>query len=76
MLVRIGSIVTAELFGGTEVTGKVINIEICKSGEKYGGRVVKNCDLDKQSIGVIDLDNGHWCYFYQVKKVEENSNSY
>ena len=74
MLVKIGYTVTATLFGGTEVTGKVLSIEICKIGEKYG-RSVKTCNLEKHSNGVLILDCNHWCYFYQVKSVE-SQNSY
>lgn len=65
---KIGDIVTATLFGDTEVTGKIEGIQICRSVEKEG-RPVSQCDLDKHSNGVIDLDCGHWCYFYQVKRI-------
>ena len=60
MLVKIGYKVTATLFGGTEVTGKVLSIEICKIGEKYG-RSVKTCNLEKHNNGVLILDCNHWC---------------
>ena len=66
---KIGDAVTASLFGGELVTGKVEDIQICRQGEKEG-RSVQSCDLDKHSNGVIDLDCGHWCYFYQVKDIE------
>ena len=65
---KIGDTVTATLFGGEEVTGQVESIEICARDEKYG-RVVSQCDLDKHSNGVLDLSCNHWCYFYQVKKI-------
>ena len=65
---KIGDTVTATLFGGEEVTGKVEDIQICRRGEKEG-RSVGQCDLDKHSNGVIDLSCDHWCYFYQVKRI-------
>jgi len=68
MLVKIGSVVVAELWGGEEVTGKVLSIEICPLGSKYG-KSVKSCNLEKHSNGVLSLDCWHWCYFYQVKSV-------
>ena len=66
--VKLGDTVTASLFGGTLVIGKVEDIQICARGSKEG-RPVKQCDLDKHSNGVLDLDCGHWCYFYQVKRI-------
>ena len=65
---KIGDTVTATLFGGTEITGKVEDIQICARGAKEG-RHVNTCNLDTHSNGVIDLDCGHWCYFDQVKKI-------
>ena len=65
---KIGDTVTASLFGGEVVTGQVESIEICAQGKKEG-RPVRSCDLDKHSNGVIDLSCGHWCYFYQVKRI-------
>ena len=65
---KIGDIVTASLFGGELVTGKVEDIQICRIGEKEG-RFVSQCDLDKHNNGVLGLDCGHWCYFYQVKRI-------
>ena len=66
--VKIGDTVTATLFGGERVTGQVESIEICALGSKEG-RSVKTCDLDKHHNGVIDLSCDHWCYFYQVKRI-------
>lgn len=67
---KIGDTVTAVLFGGEIVTGQVEDIQICARGEKYG-RSVSQCDMDKHSNGVLDLSCGHWCYFYQVKRIEQ-----
>ena len=33
-----------------------------------GGKLEKECDIDRD-YGVIDLSNGHWCYFDQIKYV-------
>lgn len=65
--VKIGDKIRHSLFGGEVLTGIVEDIQICRRGEK-SGRSVKSCDISKHH-GVIDLDNGHWCYFYQVKNV-------
>ena len=49
-------------------TAEVLSIEICKMGEKYG-RSVKQCDLNKHGNGTLELDDNHWCYFDQVKRI-------
>ena len=49
-------------------TATVLSIEICKMGEKYG-RSVKSCDLDKHKNGTLELDDNHWCYFDQVRRI-------
>lgn len=67
MIVKVGDTIKHSLFGGEVLTGKVEEIQICREGEKYG-RSVKAADVSKHH-GVIDLDNGHWCYFYQVIKI-------
>ena len=66
--VKIGDTVSATLFGGQHVTGKVEGIEICAIDSKYG-RPVSSCDMDKHRNGVLELDCGHWCYFNQVRHV-------
>lgn len=68
MKIKIGDTVTACLFGDEHVTGKVESIEVCARDSKYGKSVTR-CDTNKHSNGVIDLDCGHWCYFYQVKHI-------
>ena len=65
--IKIGDIVSAQLFGGKKVTGAIESIEVCRSGEKYG-KSVSTCDLSKHPNGVIELDCGNWCYFNQIKK--------
>ena len=64
MQVKIGDKICHSLFGGDRLTGIIEDIQICREGEK-SGRSVKTADVRKHH-GVIDLDNGHWCYFYQV----------
>ena len=66
--IKIGDTITASLFGGQLVEDKIESIEICARDSKYG-RAVRRCDLDKHSNGTIDLDCGHWCYFYQVNQI-------
>lgn len=66
--IKIGDTVTATLFGGQKVTGKIENIELCARGSKTG-RKVNQCDLDYHHHGVLDLDCGHWCYFDQVVRL-------
>lgn len=65
--IKIGDTVSAYLFGGQLVTGVIESIEICRRGEKYG-KSVSTCDLSKHSEGVVELDCGKWCYFYQIKR--------
>ena len=65
--VKIGDTVSAELFTGEVVTGKVKNIEICEDGDKYGEKV-EECNIDWHT-GVLDLDCNHWCYFDQVNSI-------
>ncbi len=67
MKIKIGDKIRHSLFGGQVLTGIVEDIQICRQGEKFG-RSVKSCDVSKHH-GVLDLDNGHWCYFDQVKQV-------
>ena len=64
MKIKVGDKIRHSLFGGKVLTGIVEDIQICRRGEKIG-RSVESCDVSKHH-GVIDLDNGHWCYFYQV----------
>lgn len=68
MKIRIGNTVEHSLFGGDVLIGVIEEIEICKQGEK-SGRPVKQCDTSKHNNGVLTLNNGHWCYFYQIRKI-------
>ena len=69
MKIKIGDTATARLFGGERVTGKIESIEICARDEKYG-KSVNQCDTNKHSNGTVDLDCGHWCYFYQLESIK------
>lgn len=64
MKIKIGDKIKHSLFGGQKLIGIVEDIQICRQGEKEG-RPVKSADVRKHH-GVIDLNNGHWCYFDQV----------
>ena len=64
MKVKIGDTIKHSLFGGQKLIGKITEIQICRRGEKEG-RSVKTADTEKHH-GVVDIDNGHWCYFDQV----------
>lgn len=68
MIIKIGNTIEHSLFGGQVLTGIIKVIEICRQGEKTGRRV-DQCDVSKHNNGVLDLDNGHWCYFYQIIRV-------
>lgn len=67
MKVKIGDKIRHVLFGGEVLTGIVEDIQICRQGMK-SGRYVKSADVSKHH-GIIDVDNGHWCYFDQIKEV-------
>lgn len=70
MKVKIGDKIRHSLFGGHVTIGTIEDIQICRQGEK-SGRSVKSANVKKHH-GVIDLDNGHWCYFYQIKNIINN----
>jgi hypothetical protein len=65
--VKIGDQVEYNPWIGQSRTATVKGIEICPYGTKYG-RSVSGCDMSKHN-GVLDLSDGHWCYFDQVKRV-------
>jgi len=64
---KVGDAVHYTLFGGEQGISTVTYIEICRRGEKYG-RAVKSCHINKHH-GVVNLNNGHWCYFDQINKI-------
>ena len=67
MRVKVGDKIKHTLFGGEVSTGIVEDMQICRQGMK-SGRSVKSANVSKHH-GVIDVDNGHWCYFDQVRAV-------
>ena len=67
MKVKLGDKIRHTLFGGEVCTGIVEDMQICRKAIK-SGRSVKSADVSKHH-GVIDVDNGHWCYFDQVRAV-------
>lgn len=68
---KIGDSITYKMWGGETAKAKVLGIEICKEGFK-SGRAVSKCDIDKHSNIVLDLDNNHWAYGYQIKTINSN----
>lgn len=71
---KIGDTVQVKQWDGKIATAKVLSIEICREGEK-SGRPVNSCNLDAHKNGTLDLDNNHWCYFYQVQRVIPQDNN-
>lgn len=68
MKIKIGDHIRYKMWSGKMVTAGVLGIEICKEGMK-SGRPVSQCDLEKHNNVVLDLDNQHWAYGYQVKEI-------
>lgn len=67
MKVKLGDKIRHSIFGGKSKVGIIQDIQICRQGCK-SGRSIKSADVNKHH-GVIDLDSGHWCYFYQVIEI-------
>lgn len=44
----------------------VESIEICMPGESDGGKLVDEAYWSERENFVVDLDNGHWAYGYQI----------
>jgi hypothetical protein len=48
---------------------KIISIDFCKKGEKYGDEV-QEIEWNKvKEHAVVTLDNGHWAYGSQIKRM-------
>lgn len=45
---------------------KVMSIELCRNGDKYG-EPVNEVDWSQKDSITVDLDNGHWAYGDQIK---------
>ena len=56
--VKIGDEVLYVPYTGSQKNAIVVNIEICRIGEKYGNSV-NCCDIDQHSNGKITLSNHH-----------------
>jgi hypothetical protein len=64
-LIKIGTKVDSR-FGEAKVT----SIDLCENaGEKEGIHVEKIL-VDLKDRCIFDLDNGHWCYGYQITPQE------
>lgn len=77
-IIKIGTKVKYRLRGDrTPKTAKVVGIEECECGEKYGESVDKvefRYRAGNFSAGVeytFDLDDGHWCYGEQIIRIVE-----
>ena len=69
--VSVGDTVLYQPWGGEPKTATVMEIEVCKRGEKYG-RVVNNCNIDLYDNGTLILCGHRWCYFYQSRQIIKN----
>lgn len=68
---KVGDIITYKPWGHQDaIADKVVSIEICQPNTKYG-REVTECDLDKHSNVVLDLDSQHWCYKEQLVDIRQ-----
>lgn len=67
MKVKLGDKIRHSVFGGKILTGIIEELQVCHHGEK-SGHSVKSVDTSMHH-GVVDLDNGHWCYFDQIIEV-------
>ena len=47
---------------------KVVGIELCRAGEKYG-EPRESVDWSKKDRIVVDLDNGHWAKGHQIDPI-------
>lgn len=68
MTIKINDTVIYTRWTGATATAKVLGIERCEPGEKYGEPVDSVTGADVEDAN-LELDNGHWCYGSQVKKV-------
>jgi len=71
---NIGDTVSWRGAWGTEPAkkAKVTDMQLVPAGEKYGKDVksAKWTTVEADKI-VVNLDNGHWAYGYQLKQVEQ-----
>lgn len=73
--IKVGTIIIYRLSWGTGALtkAKVRNIELCKNEwDKYGERV-NEVSVNDVNRSVFDLDDGHWCYGYQVEEIIQHA---
>jgi len=77
-IIKIGTKVKYRLHGDrTPKTAKVVGIEKCECGEKYGEPVdevdfrYRVCNFGAGVEYTFDLDDGHWCYGEQIIGIVE-----
>jgi len=66
-IIKLGDTVLVRHTDGKKSQAKIVTIEVCKPGEKYG-RKVNSTDIDTHH-GVIDLSTDKWVYFHQIIKI-------
>lgn len=66
--VKVGDIITYKKFNGEIATAKVIGIEKCEPGEKYGV-TVNEISWVELFYAVITCDNERWLYGEQIVSV-------
>lgn len=68
MTIKTNDTVIYTPWSGPRATAKVLGIERCEPGERYGEPVDSVTGADVEDA-TLELDNGHWCYGSQVKIV-------
>lgn len=68
MMLKVGDMVVWRSSWGTghPSLAKVKRIEVVEPGQKEGGVSVEEIQWANKSRIVVDLDNGHWAYGYQI----------
>ena len=64
-LIKIGTKVDSR-FGEAKVT----SIDLCENAGEKEGIHVEKIRVDLKDRCIFDLDNGHWCYGYQITPQE------
>lgn len=70
--IKTGDTIRYKMWDGSVASAKVLEIEICPQGEKYG-RSVKSATLKPGRNIVLDLDNNHWAYASQIINIESTN---
>ncbi len=53
---------------------KVIKIEIVEPGQKEDGIDVSKIYWSLKDYVIVDLDNGHWSYGYNIQPINDDEN--